>query len=77
MRFDWIGFAVLSVGIGALQMMLDRGEHQDWFNSTEIIVEAVLAGLGFYLFIVHMFTAKQPFIPPACSRTATSPPACC
>ncbi len=45
--------------------MLDRGETQDWFGSTEIIIEAVLAGLGFYLFIVHMLTADKPFITPA------------
>jgi DHA2 family multidrug resistance protein len=64
MRFDWIGFGVLALGIGALQMMLDRGQDQDWFNSTEIIVEAVLAGLGIYLFVVHMFTAPKPFLPP-------------
>jgi DHA2 family multidrug resistance protein len=64
MRFDWIGFGVLALGIGALQMMLDRGQDQDWFNSTEIIVEAVLAGLGIYLFTVHMFTAPKPFLPP-------------
>src|SRR5579872_4810810 len=44
MRFDWTGFAALSVGIGALQMMLDRGNNQDWFASREIIVETVLAG---------------------------------
>jgi len=64
MRFDWIGFGVLSLGIGGLQMMLDRGQNQDWFTSREIIVEAVLGALGAYLFIVHMFTAKRPFIPP-------------
>jgi MFS transporter, DHA2 family, multidrug resistance protein len=64
MRFDWIGFAVLSLGIGGLQIMLDRGQTQDWFNSPEIIAEAVLGGLGIYLFIVHMMTAKKPFIPP-------------
>jgi DHA2 family multidrug resistance protein len=63
LRFDWIGFAVLSLGIGGLQMMLDRGQDQDWFNSTEVIAEAVLGGLGVYLFIVHMITAKKPFIP--------------
>ena len=34
LRFDWLGFAVLSTGIGALQMMLDRGNNQDWFTST-------------------------------------------
>jgi DHA2 family multidrug resistance protein len=63
LRFDWLGFGVLALGIGALQLMLDRGETQDWFGSTEIIVYAVLAGVGFYLFIVHMLTAPAPFIP--------------
>jgi len=65
LRFDWTGFAVLALGVGALQLMLDRGQDQDWFNSTEIIVEAVLAGLGLYLFLVHMLTAEKPFLPPA------------
>jgi MFS transporter, DHA2 family, multidrug resistance protein len=68
LRFDWLGFAVLALGIGALQMMLDRGELKDWFSSREIIVEGVLALLGFYLFLVHLFTAKKPFIPPAIFR---------
>ncbi len=65
LKFDWLGFAVLSLGLGAFQLFLDRGESQDWFGSTEIVVEAVLAGLGIYLFLVHMFTAKSPFITPA------------
>ncbi|MBV9249254.1 MAG: DHA2 family efflux MFS transporter permease subunit [Acetobacteraceae bacterium] len=65
MRFDWVGFAVLSMGIGGLQMMLDRGQDRDWFSSGEVITEAVLGGLGVYLFIVHMFTGRRPFIPPA------------
>ena len=64
MRFDWIGFAALALGIGAFQMMLDRGHNQDWFSSTEIVTEAVLAGLGCYLFVVHMLTADKPFMPP-------------
>lgn len=63
LTFDWMGFAVLTLGVGALQLMLDRGTDQDWFSSGEIIAETVLAGLGFYLFIVHMLTAKTPFIP--------------
>jgi MFS transporter, DHA2 family, multidrug resistance protein len=63
LRFDWIGFGVLSLGIGGLQMMLDRGQIQDWFTSTEVIAEAVLGGLGVYLFVIHMTTAKKPFIP--------------
>ncbi len=65
LRFDWIGFGVLALGIGAFQMMLDRGQDKDWFGSNEIIVEGILAGLGIYLFIVHLYTAKRPFISPA------------
>ncbi len=66
--FDFFGFGVLSIGIGALQMMLDRGELKDWFSSTEIVIEATLALLGFYLFIVRTFTAERPFIRAALFR---------
>jgi MFS transporter, DHA2 family, multidrug resistance protein len=68
MRFDWIGFFVLSLGIGGLQLMLDRGQDQDWFTSSEIIAECVLGGLGVYLFMVHLFTAAHPFIRPGIFR---------
>jgi MFS transporter, DHA2 family, multidrug resistance protein len=61
-RFDWLGFAVLSTGIGSLQLMLDRGQDLDWFSAREIVVEAILAGLGFYLFTVHLFSARQPLL---------------
>jgi MFS transporter, DHA2 family, multidrug resistance protein len=64
LRFDWTGFGVLALGLGAFQLMLDRGQDQDWFGSREIVVEAVLAGLGIYLFIVHLLTAEKPFLPP-------------
>ena len=62
LRFDWFGFIVLSTGIGALQMVLDRGNKQDWFTSSEIVIEAVLAGLCIYLFLVHMACAPRPLI---------------
>ena len=68
MRFDWIGFSVLTMGIGGLQLMLDRGQDQDWFTSTEIIVECVLGGLGIYLFVVHLLTAAHPMIRPGIFR---------
>jgi MFS transporter, DHA2 family, multidrug resistance protein len=64
LRFDWFGFGTLSLAIGALQMMLDRGEQLDWFGSTEIVAEAALAGLACYLFLAHTFTADRPFIDP-------------
>jgi MFS transporter, DHA2 family, multidrug resistance protein len=67
-QFDWTGFLALSMGVGALQLMLDRGEQNDWFGSREIIIEAVLAGLGLYLFIVHVWLAPKPFITPRIFR---------
>jgi len=57
--FDWFGFAALSLAIGSLQLMLDRGELKDWFGSTEIWIAATVAGLAFYLFVVHTATATD------------------
>ena len=62
MRFDWFGFAALAVGIGAVQLMLDRGQHVGWFDSTEIVVELLISIAGFYYFFAHSLTAKEPFI---------------
>ena len=57
--FDFFGFITLSIAVGALQMMLDRGQLKDWFNSTEIWVTAIVSCVGFYLFIVHTATAED------------------
>jgi MFS transporter, DHA2 family, multidrug resistance protein len=57
-RFDWFGFSMLSLAVGAVQMMLDRGELKDWFGSTEIWVEGTVAVLCFYLFAVHTATTS-------------------
>jgi DHA2 family multidrug resistance protein len=58
--FDFLGFITLSLAIGAFQMMLDRGETKGWFGSTEIWVEATIALVAFYLFVVHTVTASGP-----------------
>lgn len=58
MRFDMFGFVTLSVAIGALQMLLDRGEQNDWFASKETWFEATLLALSFCYFVAH--TALQP-----------------
>jgi DHA2 family multidrug resistance protein len=63
LKFDWFGFGALSMGLGSLQLLLDRGTTKDWFSSPEIVIEAIVAGIAFYLFLVHMLTAKKPFIP--------------
>lgn len=63
-KLDLFGFTLLAIAIGSLQMFLDRGESQNWFAGLEIIIEAGLAALAFYMFVVHMFTAKAPFLDP-------------
>ncbi|MGX8010893.1 DHA2 family efflux MFS transporter permease subunit [Mesorhizobium sp. ORM8.1] len=63
-KLDWLGFGMLSVSIGALQMFLDRGEQLNWFSSAEIVVEALVCASAFYIFIVHTFTARNTFVNP-------------
>jgi len=58
MRFDLFGFATLSLAIGALQMLLDRGEQNDWFASRETWIEALLLAISFAYFVAH--TALRP-----------------
>ena len=59
-QFDIFGFSMLSLGIAGLQLMLDRGQTEDWFQSTEVWVEMLVAVIAFWMFTVHMFTAKHP-----------------
>ena len=59
---DWLGLLTLGVGVACLQLVLDRGERQDWFHSPEIVLEAALAVLCLYLFIAHSLTARAPYI---------------
>jgi MFS transporter, DHA2 family, multidrug resistance protein len=67
-KLDWLGFGTLSLGIGALQVLLDRGEQLDRFGSGEILIEAIIAASAFYMFFVHTFTADEPFVRPVLFR---------
>ncbi len=60
--FDLFGFATLSIAVGALQLMLDRGSQLDWFASREVQIEAVTAAFACYLFVTHSLTSRNPFI---------------
>ena len=62
--FDFLGFGMLSVAVGALQLLLDRGQQLDWFNSNEILIEGGLAFMGLWMFAVHSATAAKPFFHP-------------
>ena len=59
---DWTGFILLSVAIACMQLVLSRGQRLDWFDSTEIQIEAFVAVLAFYLFVAHSLTARSPFL---------------
>ncbi len=67
-KLDWLGFGTLSLAIGAMQIALDRGEEKDWFGSGEIVIEAIIAASALYLFLVHTFTADEPFVRPSLFR---------
>jgi DHA2 family multidrug resistance protein len=62
LRFDWFGFTALAIGIGSLQVALDRGEQLGWLESSEIIAEFIVSGIGFYYFFAHSLTTSKPFI---------------
>jgi len=63
-RFDFFGFVVLSIAIGTLQLMLDRGERMGWFESAEIVVWAGLCGVALYLFTLHVVMSRSAYIDP-------------
>lgn len=63
-RMDWIGFVALTVAIASFQLIMDRGDRLDWYESLEVIIETFLAAATFYIFLVHSFTAAHPFLPP-------------
>ena len=62
LRFDRFGFLALAVGIGSLQLLLDRGEQVGWFGATEIWIEAIISAIGFYYFFAHSLTTPEPFV---------------
>ena len=63
-RLDWMGFGTLAGAISCVQLVLSRGQRLDWFASTEIVIETVLACVAFFMFVVHSVTANRPFLDP-------------
>ena len=61
-QLDWTGFLALATAMAAVQLVLARGVRLDWFESTEIIVECIVAVLAFYIFLAHCLTSDAPFL---------------
>ena len=74
--FDVIGFVLLALALGSFQLMLDRGQRDDWFESTEIITEAFFVAVCFCMFVAHSLTSRSLSSTSGCSATATSPSRC-
>src|SRR5256885_15804935 len=60
--FDYIGFSLLTVGIAALQIMLDKGQEDDWFGSHFITILAVTAAVCLVSLVIWEWFHKQPII---------------
>lgn len=66
--FNLPGFMMLAIAVGAFQLMLDRGEQKDWFESTEILIEAGIAIACLWMFVNHVLFARNPFLSPGVFR---------
>jgi len=62
LRADFWGFGMLAVGMGALQIMLDKGQEEDWFGSRFIITLALLAGVFLAAFVIRELTIDEPIV---------------
>ncbi|QUD90903.1 DHA2 family efflux MFS transporter permease subunit [Phenylobacterium montanum] len=69
-RFDVVGFSLLSVFLGGLQLFLDRGQNNDWFNSVETQIEFTASMLALVLFTIHTLLFDRPFLPRALFKDA-------
>lgn len=59
-KLDVFGFAWIALGLGSLQLLLDRGHIKDWLESWEIIVEGIVAASALWIFVVHTRTTRNP-----------------
>jgi DHA2 family multidrug resistance protein len=61
-RFDYIGFALLAIGVGALQVVLDKGQEDDWFGSHFITTLIVIAVVGLVSLVIWEWFHKDPIV---------------
>src|SRR6266850_3141306 len=61
-RIDYIGFSLMALALGTLQLVLDKGQEEDWFSSPLITLGAVFAGVMFISFIIWELRSKEPIV---------------
>ena len=61
-KIDKVGLGLLVVWVAALQIMLDEGKDHDWFESSRIVVLAIIAAIGFAAFLIWELTEKHPVV---------------
>lgn len=59
---DWLGILSLTVFLGCLQYVLEKGQDEDWFSSRTIVASSVASVIGFFVFLVQELTAKKPAV---------------
>jgi len=64
-KLDTAGFIALAIALGALQLMLDRGQHKDWLSSPEIVIELIVTLSALWMYVVHTMTTEKPLFPKA------------
>ena len=61
-QLDRFGFAMLAIGLATLQLLLDRGQQEDWLQSWEIIIELLVVLAAFWIFVIHQITTRRPLL---------------
>ncbi|MEM7404391.1 MAG: DHA2 family efflux MFS transporter permease subunit [Pseudomonadota bacterium] len=59
-RFDFVGFVLIAVAVGCIQLVLDRGQREDWFDSQMIVLQTIVGVACAYFFVLHSVFAKAP-----------------
>lgn len=58
-RMDWMGFVTLALGLGMLQLVLDRGNQDDWFSSQALILATIVSAVSLIFFVIYTLTGKH------------------
>ena len=70
-EIDYLGLALMAIGLGALQLMLEKGEEKDWFESQQIVILTIVAAVGLVLFVWRELKARNPAVDLRLSRDAS------